>query len=173
MAKVFTSELQGLGSYLQKLRMAPKQMQEEVGFELLDGVNRMAAGAKKDAPGNQGILRSEISGRKTGPLQCEYVSGALYSGYLEFGTRSLVHVPAGLEAYAAEVKAQKNTSSLKAKEAIFLWCKEKGIEESAWYPIFIKLMVVGMTPHPFFFKQVAIVEPSIKKNIQNVLDSLD
>lgn len=173
MAKAFKTSLQGLSKFKDKLRKAPKELQEEIGFELLDGVNRMVQGAKKDAPGNHGILRAEISSLKVAALEVDYISGALYSGYVEFGTRSLVSIPAGLEEYAAQVKAQKNASSLKAKEAIFQWCKDKGIAPELWYPIFIKIMTKGIKPHPFFFKQVEKQEPSIKKVITEILKEFD
>ena len=173
MAKAFSFELQGLKQTLAKYKNIPKQIEKEISAELQDGVNRMVQGAKRDAPGDQGILRAEISSLKIADLTFEYISSANYSGYVEFGTKSKVDIPAGLQSYAAQVKAQPNTSSLTAKEAIYAWCKRKGIEPKAWYSIYRSIMVNGMRPHPFFFKQVQLQEQSIINNIKNVLSSLD
>lgn len=173
MARGFTVEIQGLQQLLNKNRNLPKKMEVEIEGELIDGGNRMVQGAVAAAPGDQGILRAEISSFKVGRLTISYVSGALHSGYQEFGTKSKVRVPAGLEQYAAEVKAQVNTTSLSAWEAISQWCKRQGIEQRLWWPIFRSIMVSGINPRPFFFPQVSRQMPIIIANIRKVLASLD
>lgn len=169
----FTFKLKGFEQLQRRLKELPKELQNKVAGELEDGAKRMVQGAKRDAPGDQGLLRGEITHFAVGPLTFMVVSGADYSGYVEFGTRSRVQIPAGLEEYAAEVKLQKGISSLSAKEAIYGWCKRKGIDPKLWFPIYRSLMTKGMHPHPFFFKQLARVEPEIIKNVQRILDSLD
>lgn len=173
MARGVTIKVKGLDRLLRDLDKLPKQLEAEVDAELETGARMMAMGGKRDAPGDQGYLNSGITSYKAGRLSYVYASQAIYSGYVEFGTRSNVRIPAGLEQYAAEVKAQKTVSSLGAKEAIFQWCKRKGIEQRLWYPIFITLMTKGMKPHPFFFKQLDVYGPKIVKNVQAVIDDLD
>lgn len=173
MARGITVKVKGLSQLLRDLDKMPKQIQDGVAGELEAGAKAMVLGAKRDAPGDQGILKGEISYYPTGPLTFTVVSNALYSGYVEFGTKTKVQIPPGLEDVAAEVRAQPNASSLSAKEAIFLWCKRKGVEPKAWYPIYITLMVKGMRAHPFFIKQLNAQEDKIIKNVQNVLNDLD
>lgn len=169
MAK-FTVKLQGFDEMKRKLKSLPKEITREVDAEIEVGAMEIAALAKRAAPADMGILRGEIVPIKEKELQWSVFSQAEYSAFVEFGTRSKVQIPAGLEDEAARLRRDKTQSSLTAKEAIFAWCKRKGIDEKAWYPIFIKLMTVGMTPHPFFFRQLDVVRPKIIAGIKNVLD---
>jgi hypothetical protein len=172
MAKAVTVEIQGLERLQKNLNQLPKKLRKEIGAELGFATEQMADYARNDAPADQSFLRQEITVKKIDELDYEYISGADYSPYVEFGTRHKVQIPAGLSEVAAEFKGRKGASSLSVKELIFAWCKRKGIEEKAWYPIYVSLMVNGIAPHPFFFKQVERVRPQLIKNIDNILDSL-
>lgn len=162
-------QLKGFDQFKKRLAKAAKEVPLEVDAELQVSANNMRATAIKNAPADQGLLRSEIQASQQSTLNWGIFSNALYSGYVEFGTKSKVQIPAGLEEVAAEIKSGKISSSLDAKTAIFAWCKRKGIEERFWYPIFIKIMVEGMKPHPFFFQSLEQEEPNLIKNVENIL----
>lgn len=165
----------GMREVQARLNNLPAKLKIEIGAELQNSAGEWVGLAKRDAAlnGDTGTLIREISSLQVGELTWEVVSGASYAGYVEFGTRSRVEIPAGLEDVAAEVRAQKNSSSVSAKEAIFAWCKRKGIDENLWFPIFISLMTKGMHAHPYFFKQRAIIEPKLRQRIDQVLKSID
>lgn len=165
-------QLKGFDQFKQRLAKAAKEVPHEIDAELNVSANNMRAIQVKNAPADQGILRSEIQVVKQKELSYGNISNALYSGYVEFGTRSKVQVPAGLEDVASDIRAGKITSSLDAKTAIFQWCKRQGIEEKAWYPIFIKIMVEGIKPHPFFFSALAQEQPNLIKNVENILKQI-
>jgi hypothetical protein len=111
---------------------------------------------------------NEISSFQEKPLSWALVSGASYSAFVEFGTRSNVVIPAGLEAEAAKFR-EGSLSSLSAKEAIFNWCARHGIDRKFWYAIFIKIMTAGVHPHPFFFKQLEAERPQLLNRLQQIL----
>ena len=161
--------IKGFDELKSRLRNMPAKMVRLVDAELQDGVRAMVAEAKQRAPADQGILRMEITDQKIAPLKYKFLSGAIYSAYVEFGTRSLVSVPPGLAEYAAQFLNAGGISSLGAKEAIFAWCKRKGIPPKAWYPIFLKIMIVGTKPQPFFFPAFDRIEPIIVANIKRAL----
>ncbi len=167
------SKVTGIRELRAKLNNLPVKFKIEIAAEIQNSANEWVGLAKRDAPGDTGFLRGEISSLQVGELTWEVVSGTSYAGFVEFGTRSRVEIPAGLEDVAAEVKAQKGSTSLTAKEAIFAWCKRKGIDEKLWYPIFISLMTKGMHAHPYFFKQRAIIEPEFQARIKQILKSTD
>ncbi len=167
-----SARIVGLKELQDKLKRMPAEIREEIGAKIQDAAGKWVKQAKRDAPGDTGFLRTEISAAKVGELSWEVVSGSSYAGYVEFGTRSRVQIPAGLEEVANEVKARSGQTSVGAKEAIYEWCRRKGIEENLWWPIFISLMTKGMKPHPYFFKQRATIEPELIKNVEQILKSI-
>lgn len=172
MAKGVTIEVKGYDKLKKQLTAMPAQLKKEVGAEIGFAAEEVAELARTDAPADQSFLRQQISVNKIDELNYEDVSGADYSGYLEFGTRTQVQIPAGLEDEAAAAKSAKGATSGSVRQAIFEWCRRKGIEESAWFPIYLSIMIKGIKPHPFWFKQLARVEPKLIKNIENVLEDL-
>jgi hypothetical protein len=163
--------LKGFGELQAKLDQAIKTLPAEIEAELEVAGQEVRDLAITAAPADQGILREGIQSVKTGSLAVSVFSNALYSGYVEFGTKSNVQIPAGLEDVAIQLKGA-SVSSLSAKEAIFNWCKRKGIDKRLWYPIYIKIMVKGIKAHPFFFRQLDVVRPNLLNNIKNILNSI-
>lgn len=167
---MITIKAKGLAETLANIKALPRKMQREIEFSIHEAARLMVRNAKRDAPVDQSILRSEITEFKFRELTWKVVSQAGHSGFVEFGTKSRVQIPAGLEEEAAKIKGQKNQSSLGAKEAIFQWCKRHNIEQSAWYPIYLSIMAKGIHPRPFFFKQIAIIEPMLIKQVTAIVN---
>lgn len=168
MAGAFSIKIEGLeklqADLSEKAKSIVKEIDAEIGFACDEAVGFM----QTDAPADQGRLRQSISKAKIGELNYEIVAQADYAAYLEFGTRAKVVIPPGLEAVAEQYKGSGGGSILGAKEAIFNWCKRKGIDPKAWYPIYISLMAKGVSPHPFFFNNFERVKEPLLKNIQNI-----
>lgn len=170
MAKGAYVEIKGLKALKKKLIDIPDRVVEEVEPIMYEAANDFANRAIADAPRDQGILIQEISSYQEGKLKFAVVSGAEWSAFIEWGTRSRVQVPADLQAYAAQFKALR-LGGKEVKRKIFEWCKRVGIPEEFWYPTFIAIMTKGIHPHPFFFKQrepvykklVADLKPALKK----------
>ncbi len=164
----FTVDLVGFDTIGARLATASEAVFKEVDAEIGASVKVMEQGAKRDAPVDQGLLRNEISSFQDKPLVWSLVSQASYSAFVEFGTRSLVQIPPGLEAEAAQFRGSTG-GTLGAKEAIFNWCARHGIDRKFWYPIFVKIMVRGIRPHPFFFKQLDAEKANLLNRLQQIL----
>lgn len=164
----FSVSVTGFKELQDQLKNLPKELEVEVGTELKIGAEEIRERAIKDAPSDQNTLRSGIVKEQVGKLSWIVASNAAHSAFIEFGTRSNVIIPPGIEESLGDIV--KVQSVLSAKEAIFNWCKRHGIEQKAWYPIYIKIMTKGIKAHPFFFKQQEIVGPKLVRNIQSVLD---
>jgi hypothetical protein len=174
MATGFRIEIQGLKELTRKLDQLPTKLRQQIGAEIGFAAEEIKGLAQEAAPADVGFLRNEISVDKIDELHYEVISGAEYSPFVEFGTRHKVQIPPGLEEFASDFslgKHIKTPTSLSAKEAVFAWCERKGIDKKLWYVIYVSLMVNGVTPHPFFFKQGFIVKPKLEQNIQNVLNN--
>lgn len=160
-------KVEGLEKLRKALQEKAKDIEQEIGMEIQDSAENIANNAALEAPVDQGMIKAQISSKKEDDLNYDVVSPIGYSPFVEFGTRSKVKIPAGLEKIAAEYRGMKSEGD--AKKAIFDWCRRKGIPEDAWYPIYRSVMVNGITPQPFFFKQLDKEKPRLIKNIQNVL----
>lgn len=165
----FTIDIKGLDALRGRLRDMPATLARVVDKELEDGCQSIVAEAKQRAPVDQGILVNEIGFQKVNDLAYAVYSNALYSAYVEFGTRANVSIPPGLEEFASQFIGSPGASSLSAKEAIFAWCKRMGIDPKAWYAIYITLMVSGVKPHPFFFPAVNRILPIMINRITKTL----
>ena len=162
----------GLSELLSSASKFPAEVQQEIEAEILDSVNQINGAQRRMAPKDQGGLARGIGNirrRAANFAHFEIFSNAEQSGYMEFGTRYRVRVPSNLQAVAQEMRGRGITSKLKAKEAIYAWCKRKGIEERAWYPIFIAIMTVGIIPHPFFFQPFFDEAPRLLERIKKVI----
>ncbi len=164
----FTVDLVGFDTIGERLATASEAVFKEVDAEIGASAKVMEQGAKRDAPKDQGLLVSEISSLQDRPLVWSLVSQASYSAFVEFGTRSNVQIPVGLETEAAAARGSTG-GTLGAKQAIFQWCARHGIEKRFWYPIFVKIMVKGVRPHPFFFKQLEAERPNLLNRLQQIL----
>jgi HK97 gp10 family phage protein len=163
-AKGFTIEARGLKELKKKFGKIPENVANEVDGVLAYGANEFVNRAVNDAPVDQSELRQKISAKREAVMWHEVVSGAEHSAWVEWGTRSRVQVPAELQSYAAQFKGGGGKKG--AKQAIYEWCRRNGIPEEAWFSIYKKIMTVGITPQPFFFKQVPAVQAAVQKKLQ-------
>ena len=159
----YTIKVEGLAELQKRLGKIPENLANEVDVVLDLAANDFVNGAVEAAPVDREELRQKISSKRNGLMNYEVVSAAPYSAYIEFGTRSRVQVPSDLQTYASQFKGGGQGD---AKQAIFEWCRRVGIAQEMWYPIFIKIMTVGINPHPFFFIQRGPVALSIQKRLQ-------
>jgi hypothetical protein len=118
------------------------------------------------APENFRVLINGIQSERLDEMDWKVTSYAEYSAYVEWGTRTRVSVPADLAQYAQQFKGPTGESSEAAKVAIYEWCRLKGIDEKDWFWIFMKIMTVGINPHPFFFIQREPVYKQLVKDCQ-------
>lgn len=170
MAKGFSIEVKGLKDLQKKIGRIPENVKQET-----DGLMALAANdymnrAVGDAPVDQGILRNEISSYRDGEMNYVVVSGAEWSAFIEFGTKSRVQIPADLTTYAAQFKGG-GISSGDVKQRIFDWCKRVGIPQEAWYPVFINIMTIGIHPHPFFFKHREEVLKQLMNDLKPAIEN--
>jgi HK97 gp10 family phage protein len=167
MARGARIEVKGLKELKKKFGSIPKDVADEVDAAMAVAANDFENRAASAAPVNLGQLKGAISSNRIKEMDWEVVSPLDYSAFVEFGTRTRVQVPADLQSYAAQFKSGGNKGD--AKKAIYEWCRLKGIEEKYWYPIYIKVMTVGINPHPFFFIQRGPVYKQLVKNCKEAI----
>ena len=164
MAK-FNIKISGLEAIKKKLgKEGQKRVRQEISDELMIAANDVRNKAVQRVPVNQGFLRNsiEVQGKD---LVWIVQATADYAEYQEFGTKTMVNVPAEMKDAAMAVNSGKK-SYQSFKDAIAEWMRLKGIPEQALYPIMAKIMEVGIRPRPFMY-------PSFKEGTQNLQKDID
>jgi HK97 gp10 family phage protein len=189
MAAGFTMKVQGLDQLMGVMKKLPVSVQAELTAEMKITADEIRDGAKRDAPVDEARVKSSISTKKISNSLFEVVAQSSYAGYLEFGTKTKVSVPAGLESVAAQLRGQGSNVSTSPFEAIQKWVKRKGIagtfntrtrrqsrsrdslaniKQTAWL-IWRSIRKYGIRPQPYFFKQVAPAEQRLRQRVANII----
>lgn len=191
---MFKIKTTGFDQLIKKLEQAPKKV-----TVLVDGVfdntaKEFVQRAKRDAPKDVGMLTGEISYRKEKEMRYNIFSGSRYAGYLEFGTKRNFKPIPGFEKEASEVKSLGSSGTAEeAIENITQWVKRKGIrfesaskfnsgkkagqnrlltiEQTAWI-IWHFININGIKAQPYFFKQVAIAEGQLEKDLKQIAEEI-
>lgn len=139
----------------------------------IEAIARQISGdAKKNAPSNFGTLRQSIQPEKITPLSWEVVAMASYAGYVEFGTGSKVSVPKEMQEVANAIKSNPKGNIDNALDSIKDWCRAKGIDERAAWPILMSILEQGLRPRPFLFPAWMKGSKDLIKNLQKQLELL-
>jgi HK97 gp10 family phage protein len=192
MATGFSFKVQGLDNLVKVFNQLPKTVQSELANELDVTAKEIRDGAKKSAPVDEARVRNSISSRKVGPLQFETVAQSFYAGYLEFGTKTKVSVPAGLEDVANSLKGPVSGQG-NPIDALQGWVKRKGLagtygaksrrrrgnkatkekqDRQLAFIIWRHIKKFGIKPQPYFFKQMEPAEDRLRKRLAVIIKSL-
>lgn len=155
----FTIELKGLDQTLKRLDTV--KFKQDVQDELNAFGVDVVTDAKLLAPVDEGLLKNLIS-TVIGQLSVTIIATAEYSAYLEFGTRRFAEVyvsalPETWQVFASQFKGAGGGTFEELVFNLVRWCKAKGIEEKAAYPIALKILREGIIPHSFLY-------PAFEKN---------
>lgn len=160
--------VKGISQVISELRKHGGNIEKIINAETNDIADQIAGDAKRLAPKNFGKLAQSISTasdiRTKGVIQVIHVN-EMYGGYMEFGTGIKVQVPAEFKDMAATFKGGTGQTFQQGLEAIKIWCRHKGIDEKAAYPIFAKILGAGVNPQPFLY-------PAWIKGKKTYLDNL-
>lgn len=177
--------LTGFKEYADKLKNAPKAMLQRVDAEVEDCADEWVGKAEVSAPSHKGFLRGKISKKKEGGGWSVIVASA-YAAYMEFGTGAYVQVPAELQSYAQTFKGKGEGGNIDEFFANILdWVRLKGItgnkstgtkrkfdDYDAAFLIMMKILKVGVRPHPFFFIHKLGIEQRLMKNLKTIVDNI-
>lgn len=141
-----------------------KQVEYIVSADALEGRNE----AVKLAPTAFGKLRQSIAVEKVSPLEQSVVANIDYAPFVEFGTGGKVSVPSEWQSVANEFKGQK-FSFADMLERLQNWCRLKGIEEAAAYPILITILENGIEPQPFMYPSWQMTKKKFSKDMINLM----
>ena len=170
----------GLEQLQAKIQKATQETQTLVDAELEAAAMNFVGLAKKDLAsqgGDRGTLLRSISYSKTKDLQYTVSANVFYAPFIEFGTKGKFNPYPGTEEFASQYKGAKGSGTLRLIDAIKGWVKRKRIAtgkevDRVAYLIARSIYKNGISPKPFFFKQITPVRNNLVQNVTRVLDGI-
>jgi len=132
--------------------------------------SQMAQKAKGLAPVDKGGIAQNIVPVQYGELHYGVVANAIHSGWLEFGTGGKVRIPDELAEDAAEIRTIRGGTFAQGLKNIQEWCRRKGIEEEAAYPIFISILDNGIEPNPFMYPAFVAQKKEFQQELERYFE---
>lgn len=163
--------IKGLKDVLKSLDKFGDEAKESINIITYTSAKDIELNAKQLAPKNLGKLSQTIHTQEIDDYNYNIVVGSDYGAYVEFGTGAKVSVPNELKDEAAKFKSRGGSFSEGLKN-IKDWCKNKGIDESAAYPIFISILNKGITPQPYLYPSWKKGQKKYLKDLKKELDNL-
>ena len=170
----------GLDQLQAKIQKATKETQTLVDAELEAAAMNFVGLAKKDLAsqgGDRGTLLRSITYNKKADLQYTVSANVFYAPFIEFGTKSKFNPYPGTEEFASQYKGAKGSGTLRLIDAIRGWVKRKRIAtgkevDRVAFLIARSIYKNGISPKPFFFKQITPVRNNLVQNVTRVLDGI-
>lgn len=170
----------GLDQLKTRIQNATKETQTLVDAELQAAAMNFVGLAKKDLAsqgGDRGTLLRSITYSKKADLQYTVSANVFYAPFIEFGTKSKFNPYPGTEEFASQYKGAKGSGALKLIDAIKGWVKRKRIAtgkkvDKVAFLIARSIYKNGISPKPFFFKQITPVRNNLVQNVTRVLDGI-
>ena len=162
--------VKGASEVIKELRKYGKDIETHINDETEAIAFQIEADAKQKAPKNFGKLAQSISKSKVNESNYKVTVNEDYGGYMEFGTGVKVNVPVEFKDLAAAFKNNKKGTFKQALESIKLWCRAKGIDEKAAYPILAKILGAGVNPQPFLYPAWVKGKKDYLKNLNKLLN---
>jgi len=154
---------------LGKFERFSKKKRNQIEYVINEGALKVESSAKQNAPVDMGALRSSIKTGKFGELGREVFTKLEYAPYVEFGTKSKVDIPPGLESYALQFKGRKGDFDTLLQN-IKGWARRKGLDPGVAYPIAVKIAREGRRAQPYLFPAFEQHRPRIIRNLKRVIN---
>jgi hypothetical protein len=190
-------QVTGLDELKKRFRGIPDAVTNGVDAEMQSVANEYVNKAVAMVPIDRGMIKNGITSTRLGEMNYEVVSGAPYSAYMEFGTKSKIRIPAGLTSYAAQFKGPGKGNLEDFHRALTGWVDRKGIaaswsnwgqfnrrtrkrtkvskafrikeNEEIARVIMIKILMKGVEARPFFFPHLPWAQSEVQKRANAVV----
>ena len=162
------ADIKSIQKTLKALDSLGEKVRKSAEREIERSARNIERKAKTNAPsGVSNRLKTSIDVRGSG-LSREVYTDVRYAPYVEFGTKSKVEIPPGLEGYAMQFKGKKGGSYEDLEKNIKRWAHLKGIPEEAVYPIIKSILHKGTKAQPFLFPAFFAEQPQLLKRLKGV-----
>lgn len=164
----FTVEVKGINEVIKRIRKLGDEVAEDADKVMGYSARAIEREAKKNAPTGVNSQLKASGDVIDKFLNKEVVFRSKHAPFQEFGTKSKVEIPQGLEQYAMQFKSSGG-SFKKLLESIKEWCNKKGIDSDFAYPIALRIAQNGVAAQPFLFPAYFKEIPKTRKNLEKVV----
>lgn len=171
---MITLKVTGIDSVINKLQEMSNDPTGKIQPALNDWADNVSLNAKQLVSSNSSdegnLLRSIFPVYVVGGASV--VAAAKYAAYIEFGTRKFASsyvssLPDTWQELASQAKGPSGGRFKDFVASIMAWCRRKGIDEKAAYPIAKKIMIQGIRPRPFLYPAVEKAYPQLIKDLKS------
>lgn len=164
----FTVKVEGINSVIRRLKKLGDEVAEDADKAMGYSARAIERNAKKNVDVDTGDLKNSIHVIDKF-LEKEVKTDKTHAPFVEFGTKSKVDIPKGLEQYASQFRSTGgNFADL--LEAIQGWCSRKGISAEFAYPIALRIAQNGVSARPFLFPAYRKELPNLQKKLENIVN---
>lgn len=164
----FTVEVKGINNVLKDIKRVGEEVAKDADKAMGYSARTIQRDAKKNVAVDTGDLRASIHVIDKF-LDKEVKTDKTHAPFVEFGTKSKVDIPAGLEQYAMQFKSSGgNFANL--LEAIQGWCSRHGIDQEFAYPIALRIAQNGVSARPFLFPAYFKEIPNTRKELEKIVN---
>ena len=167
-------KVQGLDEAIRSLSKYSKEVQidtaKAMNTSMLAVQSKAKLSLRKNSTSNTGGLLSSIKTirAKEKDLVSMTYADAEYAPYVEFGTKSKVDIPAGLESYASQFKGRGGSFDQLVKN-ISAWARNRGIPQENVKFIAMKIAKFGVKAQPFLFPAWESERPKFEQAVKELL----
>lgn len=167
----------GVEDLLVDIEKYEANIQALVAAEIRASAQKIVRDAKRNVSNqrgsDQGRLVQLISERSIAKTTRQVISGAEYSAFAEFGTKSRVSIPSELQEFARQFKGMKlpTASKMSFRQAIYEWARRKGIAKEYWWFIYQSIKKFGRYAKPFFFPAYFAEIVLLRKRLTEILNT--
>lgn len=164
----FTVEVKGINKVVKRIQKLGDEVAEDADKAMGYSARRIERDAKKNVAVDTGDLMNSIHVIDKF-LEKEVKTDKTHAPFVEFGTKSKVDVPQGLEQYAMQFKSSGgNFADL--LESIQGWCSRNNIDAEFAFPIALRIAQNGVSARPFLFPAYFKELPKIKGELQKIVN---
>ncbi len=164
----FTVEVKGINKVVKRIKKLGDEVAEDADKAMGYSARRIERDAKKNVAVDTGDLRASIH-MIDKFLEKEVKTDKTHAPFVEFGTKSKVDIPSGLEQYAMQFKSSGgNFADL--LESIQGWCSRNNIDQEFAFPIALRIAQNGVSARPFLFPAYFKELPKIKKDLERIVN---
>ncbi len=175
---VITIDTSSLAKGAKDLNKFIKVMDDIIDDVLNTNMIEMEAAAKRNAPGDRGFLRQNISAKTSVHLKKELTVNAFYAAYIEFGTgvyaaQYVATLPADWQAFARQFKGEKKPSIKAILFFLAEWFRRHGITDKQHaYNIARKVFIYGIRPRHYLRDAFVMQEKQILDDIKAAINAI-
>jgi HK97 gp10 family phage protein len=167
-------KVQGLDEAIRSLSKYSEEVQidtaKAMNTSMLAVQSKAKLSVRRNGTSNTGRLISSIKtikAKKDDLVSITY-SEVDYAPYVEFGTKTKVDIPAGLESYASQFKG-KSGGFDQLVEKISAWANNRGIPQENVKFIAMKIAKFGVKAQPFLFPAWESERPKFEQAVKELL----